>query len=176
MASDRVAARRTLVAGIGNVFLSDDGFGVEVVRRLGVSRVPAGVTVADFGIRGIHLAFEILDGAYDRVILVDALPHGGPPGSIVLLDVDRDGEDGEGPDGHDLHPAAVLAFLRSIGGASPPVIVVGCQPGSLDEGMGLTDQVAASVDTAMKVVIELVEEGGFNRVSGDSGTAGRIQR
>jgi len=175
--AEQAEHRRTLVAGIGNIFLSDDGFGVEVVRRLAAVPVPAGVTIADFGIRGVHLAYEILGGAYDRVILVDALPHGGTPGSIALLEVDRDATEGDGaPDGHDMHPAAVLAFLRSIGGEPPPITVVGCQPACLDEEMGLTDAVAASVDEAMQTVLELVQDGGSARVSGDSGTDCRVQR
>jgi hydrogenase maturation protease len=176
--TDPTAARRTLVAGIGNIFLSDDGFGVEVVRRLAAVPVPAGVTIADFGIRGMHLAYEILDGAYDRVILVDALAHGGTPGSIELLEVDHDdpGIDAAAANGHDMHPAAVLAFLKSIGGAPPPITVVGCQPASLDEEMGLTDAVAASIDEAMQAVLELVQDGGSARVSGDSGTDCRAQR
>jgi hydrogenase maturation protease len=174
--TDQVVPRRTLVAGIGNIFLSDDGFGVEVVRRMAAVPVPAGVTIADFGIRGVHLAYEILDGAYDRVILVDALPHGGPPGSIALLEVDRDNVGGDtAPDGHDMHPAAVVAFLRSIDGAPPPITVVGCQPACLDEEMGLTDAVAASIDEAIRAVLELLQDGGSTRVSGDSGTDCRAQ-
>jgi hydrogenase maturation protease len=174
--ADTGASRRTLVAGIGNIFLTDDGFGVEVARRLAGATVPDGVTVADFGIRGVHLAYELLDGRYDRVILVDALPHGGPPGSIALLDPDCDGDGGDAvPDGHDMHPAAVLAFLKSIGGTAPPITVVGCQPACLDEGIGLTEAVSASIDDAVQAVLELVQDGGFTRVPGDSGTAGRLQ-
>jgi hydrogenase maturation protease len=171
------AARRTLVAGVGNIFLADDGFGVEVVRRLAAVSVPQGVTVADFGIRGVHLAYEILDGGYDQVVLVDALPHGGAPGSIALLEVDRD-DPGVAvtADGHDMHPAAVVAFLKSIGGIPPPITVVGCQPASLDEDMGLTDVVSASIDEAIQAVLSLVKDGGSARVSGDSGTDCRAQR
>jgi hydrogenase maturation protease len=167
---------RILVAGIGNIFLGDDAFGVEVVRRLGTMPVPDGVTVADFGIRGIHLAYEMLDG-YDRVVLVDALPHGGEPGSIALIEADTDGIAGEAaPDGHDMHPAAVLAYVKAIGGTPPPIAVVGCQPATIEEGIGLSDAVEASIDDAVAAVLDLVQDGGSIRVSGNSGTSARDLR
>ena len=84
------AAGRVLVAGIGNVFLGDDGFGVEVVRRLDPDRLPADVDVADYGIRGVHLAYDLLDGRHDVLVLVDALPLGEPPGTLAVLEVDVD--------------------------------------------------------------------------------------
>jgi hydrogenase maturation protease len=174
--ASHVSARRTLVAGIGNIFLGDDGFGLEVIRRLSTMPVPEGVTVADFGNRGIHLAYEILDG-YDRVVLVDALAHGGAPGAIALFEVDSDrfGEDAA-PDSHDMHPAAVLAFVRSIGGTSPPVIVVGCEPACLGEGIGLSAAVEASIDEAVRAVLELVQDEGMTGVPSDSGTDSRAIR
>jgi hydrogenase maturation protease len=174
-------AGRILVAGIGNIFLGDDGFGVEVVRRLSTMAIPDGVTVADFGIRGIHLAYEMLDG-YDHVVLVDALSHGGEPGTIALIEAETDEIAGcAAPDGHDMHPAAVLAYLKSIGGTPPPVTVVGCQPASVDEGIGLSEAVAASIDDAVSAVLELinvgsVQHGGSTRVSGDSRTSARALR
>jgi len=149
-------AGRILVAGIGNIFLGDDGFGVEVARRLGTMPVPDGVTVADFGIRGIHLAYEMLDG-YDRVVLVDALPHGGEPGAIALIEAEIDDIAGDAaPDGHDMHPAAVLAYVKAIGGTPPPVTVVGCQPATVEEGIGLSEAVQGSIDDAVAAVLELV--------------------
>jgi hydrogenase maturation protease len=171
-------AGRILVAGIGNIFLGDDGFGVEVVRRLSTMAVADGVTVADFGIRGIHLAYEMLEG-YDHVVLVDAMPHGSAPGAIALIEAETDAIAGNAtPDGHDMHPAAVLAYVKSIGGTPPPVTVVGCQPASLDEGIGLSEPVAASIDDAVAAVLELINErqGGSTRVSGDSGTSARALR
>ena len=82
---------RVLVAGIGNVFLGDDGFGVEVVRRLAAVSLPDGVDVADYGIRGVHLAYDLLDGRYDTVVLVDALPLEEPPGTLAVLEADPAG-------------------------------------------------------------------------------------
>jgi hydrogenase maturation protease len=150
---------RILVAGVGNIFLGDDGFGVEVVRRMSAMAMPDGVTVADFGIRGIHLAYEMLEG-YDHVVLVDAMPHGGAPGTIALIAPEMDGTAGHAaPDGHDMHPAAVLAYVKSIGGTAPPVTVVGCQPASIDEGMGLSEAVAASIDDAVGAVLDLINAG-----------------
>ncbi len=80
------AARRVLVAGIGNIFLGDDGFGVEVVRRIDAAALPPSVDVADYGIRGIHLAYDLLDGRHDTLIMVDAVPLDGPPGTLAVLD------------------------------------------------------------------------------------------
>ena len=150
-------SRRVLVAGIGNIFCGDDGFGVEVVRRLAGVPVPEGVTVADFGIRGIHLAYDMLDGGYDRVIFVDALPQNAPPGTIAVLEAEAAavGDEGAAWDAHSMHPAAVLDLLRRIGGRAPQVLVVGCQPAQLDEQMGLSLVVAAAVDEAVQVVLGL---------------------
>ena len=159
---DRGAAR-VLVAGIGNIFLSDDGFGVEVARRLAASALPEGVTVGDFGIRGIHLAFEILDGAYDEVVIVDACAHGAAPGTIVVFEPDAERTIGDPTaDGHSLDPASVLRFVRrfvSAGGPErailrecPRIVVVGCEPETIDEGVGLSDAVAAAVDEAVQMV------------------------
>ena len=82
---------RVLVAGIGNVFLGDDGFGVEVVQRIDPTSLPAGVDVADYGIRGVHLAYDLLDGRYGTVVMVDAVPLDEPPGTLAVLEVDGRG-------------------------------------------------------------------------------------
>ncbi|NMH92760.1 hydrogenase maturation protease [Pseudonocardia bannensis] len=155
------------MAGVGNVFLSDDGFGVEVAQRLLVrGGLPEGAEVADIGIRGVHLAYQLLDG-YDGLVLVDAVPRGGPPGTIYRLEHDlnasRDGtEPGAALDGHGMDPATVLALLAELAaanGVARPVrrvLVVGCQPAVLDEGMGLSEPVAAAVEPALHAVDELV--------------------
>ncbi|WP_106403683.1 hydrogenase maturation protease [Actinocorallia populi] len=153
------APRRVLVAGIGNVFLSDDGFGVEVVRRIDTGSLPGGVRVADYGIRGVHLAYELLDRAPDTLIMVDAVPLEGPPGTLAVLEVggrDLDAAGGAVPvDAHGLHPLAVLLLLRRLGGEAGRVLVAGCRPASVEEGMGLTGPVAAAVPEAVRLVTEL---------------------
>ncbi|GAA1622974.1 hydrogenase maturation protease [Georgenia ruanii] len=148
-----------LVAGIGNVFLGDDAFGVEVVRRLDPADVPAGVDVADYGIRGIHLAYELLDGRYDTLVLVDAVPLGQPPGTLAVLDAT--GRAGAGPgavDAHAMSPDVVLAALHGLGGSIGEVLVVGCQPQTLAEGMGLSAPVRAAVERAVPLVLDLARE------------------
>jgi hydrogenase maturation protease len=145
-----------LVAGVGNVFLRDDGFGVEVVQRLAAGPVPAGTKVVDFGIRGLHLAFELLDG-YDTVVLVDALARGGPPGTVYVVEPDAPDE-APPVDGHDLNPEAVLALARSLGGPAGRVLIVGCEPADTGEGMGLSAPVAAAVDVAVRTVLEVIHE------------------
>lgn len=152
----------TLVAGIGNIFLGDDGFGSEVARRLVAEPLPEGVKVGDFGIRGIHLAYELLDG-YDTAILIDATQQGGEPGTIYVIEPDVDAIETESglseagiQDAHGMDPASVIALLRSLGGTIGRLLVVGCEPEDVDDRMGLSEPVAAAVDEAVRVVRELV--------------------
>jgi hydrogenase maturation protease len=151
---------RVLVAGIGNVFLGDDGFGVEVVHRLAAHDLPDGVDVVDYGIRGVHLAYELLDERHDTVVLVDALPMGGPPGALAVLEADAGdvGPDGAVVEAHSMSPHVVLAALRALGGRLPRVLVVGCQPAALDQGMELSAPVEAAVDEAVQVVLRVTAE------------------
>ncbi len=148
---------KVLVAGIGNIFLSDDAFGVEVVRRLATKPIPDGVTVSDFGIRGIHLAYELLEG-YDRLILIDALSRGGAPGTIYILEPDQVGASGAIPDAHGMEPMAVFAYLASIGGAPVPTVILGCEPETLDEDIGLSPTVEGAVDGAVAIALDLIHD------------------
>jgi hydrogenase maturation protease len=148
---------RVLVAGIGNLFLSDDGFGSEVARRLAVEPLPEGVTVIDYGIRGMHLAYDLLDG-YDTLVVVDAVPGEGSPGDLSVMSVTAD-DLGDGEyDSHGMAPVAVLATLGQLGGTLPPTFIVGCQPSTVGEGIGLSPPVEAAVDGAMGLVHELLQE------------------
>ena len=154
---------RTLVAGIGNIFLTDDGFGVEAVKSIGPGSLPPGVDVADYGIRGVHLAYELLGGRYDALVMVDAVPLGDAPGTLAVLDVSGySGRpefadwSGTAVDAHSMQPEAVLAALHNLGGAIDRVYVVGCQPAALDEGIGLTPSVAAAIPAAVGLVRDLV--------------------
>jgi hydrogenase maturation protease len=153
---------RVLVAGVGNVFLGDDAFGVEVARRLLESPLPDGVHAADFGIRGVHLAYELLDG-YDSLVLIDAMAQGGSPGDLYVFEPKRNQGPGTGlHDAHDLSPATVLALVDdlagSFGGGVTRVIVVGCEPATVDESMGLSPAVEAAVPEAMRLVLEVVAD------------------
>ncbi|WP_219413847.1 hydrogenase maturation protease [Pseudonocardia nigra] len=157
-----------IVAGVGNVFLGDDGFGVEVVRRLAQEPQPDGVQVADFGIRGLHLAYELLEG-YDSTILVDATPRGGTPGEVYVVEVgaehvppvpssDELVERGAVLDAHAMAPAEVLALLEMLGGTPGRVLVLGCEPAVVEERMGLSEPVAAAVDVALGELRRLIGE------------------
>lgn len=152
-----------LVAGIGNLFLGDDGFGPEVVRRLAGEPARAGVRVVDYGIRGMHLAYDLLDG-YDLLVLVDALPGAGTPGEVVVLDVRPDDLGPAEFDAHGMNPVAVLGGLSRLGGTLPPTVVVGCRVASVAEGIGLSPPVAAAVPAAVSAVRALLD-----RVPTDSG-------
>ncbi len=150
-----------LVAGVGNIFLGDDGFGVEVARRLAGVDLPPDVKVTDFGIRGVHLAYELLDG-YEFVILIDASPRGGEPGTLYVIEPEAEPEpdpDEIPPlDAHGMDPGAVLALLRVLGGRVDRIVVVGCEPAIADEGMTLSPPVEAAVDQAVALVQELINE------------------
>lgn len=152
---------KVLVAGIGNIFLGDDGFGVEVAARLRGAELPDGVRVEDFGIRGVHLAYELLDG-YDALVMIDAVPMGEPPGTVALIEPDPAGDVGDsaGPamDAHSMNPAVVLQMLAGMGGHVGRVVVVGCEPSVIDERMGLSPPVEAAVERAVTAVHEVLAE------------------
>ena len=120
------AAPSVLIAGIGNVFLADDGFGVEVARLLAQRELPAGVKVADFGIRGMDLAYELQED-YDAAILVDAVPRGGEPGTLYVIEPDPAQAEGM-LDAHGMDPVRVLGLAQVLGSIPPRVLVVGCEP------------------------------------------------
>lgn len=151
---------KVLVAGIGNVFLGDDAFGVEVVQRLGQRSLPSNVVVKDFGIRSYDLAYALMDD-WQLVILVDALPQGGQPGTTYTFAPDLPA--GEIPatlDAHSMNPVAVLQLVSALGGKSSRLIVVGCEPETVEpdqEGnIGLSAPVAAAIEEAVRMVEELI--------------------
>ena len=150
-----------LVAGIGNIFLGDDAFGVEVVRRLGQRPLPEGVRIIDFGIRGFDLAHALMDCADSTAVLVDATPRGGEPGTLYLLEASPDDHEPV-VETHGMDPATVLRTVRALGGAPPRVLVVGCEPASVDlddDGqMGLSAPVEAAVDEAVQMIESLVAD------------------
>jgi hydrogenase maturation protease len=153
---------QVLVAGIGNIFFRDDGFGPAVAAAVLASgqRLPDGVAVVDYGIRGMHLTFDLLAGV-DTLVLVDAVPNNAAaveqaPGSITVLRVGPDDLGAPEFDAHGMQPASVLASLASMGGALPPTYVVGCVPADTSEGIGLSEPVAAAVEGATAAVTELV--------------------
>jgi hydrogenase maturation protease len=151
------AVPRVLVAGIGNVFASDDGFGSEVARRLAERPGTDGVRVVDYGIRGMHLSYDLLD-PWDALVLVDALPDRGSVGAVAVLEITpADVRAGAQVDAHGMDPATVLATLSALGGQLPPrTLLVGCQVADTGEGMGLSAPVAAAVDEALDVVGSLL--------------------
>ena len=169
---------RILVAGIGNIFLSDDAFGVEVARRLADRPLPEGVRVVDFGIRGFDLAYALLDD-YDASIIVDAVQRGGEPGTLYVIE--PDGDEPASPavaalEPHNLHPEKVLALVRTLGGQPRCVSIVGCEPASFgpDENgwIGLSAPVSGAVEEAVSLVEALLQKiRGTNKISaGDERT------
>jgi hydrogenase maturation protease len=134
-----------LVAGIGNVFLGDDGFGVEVAR------------VADYGIRGMHLAYDLAGANHELTIMVDATQRGDPPGTVYVIELDTTSGSTASPvlDAHGMQPDAVLNLVGMLGANPGRVLLVGCEPAVLDQRMGLSPAVERAVDTAVRVVTDL---------------------
>jgi hydrogenase maturation protease len=157
------APQRVLVAGIGNVFMGDDGFGVAVAARLAETGLPEGVDVVDFGIRGMDLAFALNDG-YHAAILVDACPRGDEPGTVAVIEPELGDEALTGFQAHGMDPVSVLAFARQFGSVPERVLVVGCEPLSVGDVDGdevhteLSGPVLAAVDTAVTLTERLARE------------------
>ncbi|WP_094287519.1 hydrogenase maturation protease [Mycobacterium lehmannii] len=153
-----IATSRILVAGIGNIFLGDDGFGPEVIRQLPPRLASERVQLVDYGIRGLHLAYDLLDEC-DALVLVDAIPSEISPGTVHVFEADHDSlTSTSGLDAHAMDPAAVFATLDALGGTPPHTVVIGCEVGSVEEGIGLSDAVTAAVPHAVRAVQDVVAE------------------
>lgn len=155
--------QRILIAGIGNIFLGDDGFGCEVLRRLSERTLPSSVRVVDFGIRGFDLAYALMDG-YDVTVFVDATPRGGTPGTLYTIEPDLNELDNLEPQAmmvetHGMNPMKVLGMVKAMGGEFKRILLVGCEPQTFgpEEGqMGLSEPVEAAVAEAVNIVESLV--------------------
>lgn len=163
---------RMLVAGVGNIFLGDDGFGVEVASRLAALGLPDWVRVGDYGISGMHLAYDLADG-FETTILVDATPRGGDPGTVYVMELDPTATTAPSAtgapkpdrgipllDGHGMQPDVVFGMLDLLGAQAGRVLLVGCEPASVDERIGLSEPVTAAVDEAVRIVLDLVRAAG----------------
>jgi hydrogenase maturation protease len=168
---------RILIAGIGNIFLGDDGFGVEVVQRLAEKPWPENVRVIDFGIRGFDLALA-LQSDVDLVILVDAAPRGGLPGTLYVIEPEPDDGDKPAPQGvmldpHSLDPVKVLQLAKTMGRLPKRVLVVGCEPETIGSDLdwdvtpGLSEPVRQAVGEAVDMIESLVAKGGLEAIRVD---------
>ena len=152
-----------LVAGIGNAWLRDDGFGGEVAKLLADRELPQGVNVIDFGSGGLDLAYEVMRG-YDALILIDVSRQGGTPGTLYVMEADPDDVDGQIEDGqmldpHGMDPQTVLRFVKYVGGWPGRVFVVACEPEVVEDvGLGLSDSVSDALARAADVVLETIAE------------------
>jgi hydrogenase maturation protease len=157
------ALRSILVAGVGNAWLRDDGFGGEVARRLGERELPDGVSVMDAGTGGLDLAYEVMRG-YDALVILDVSRQGGEPGTLYVMEPDEDSvqagiEDGEVINPHAMDPQTVLRFVKSIGAWPGKVVVIACEPAEVEQmGWGLSEEVGAAVDRAVDLVVDTVAE------------------
>jgi hydrogenase maturation protease len=161
MTSERL--RKILIAGVGNAWLRDDGFGGEVARRLGENQLPDDVAVMDAGTGGLDLAYEVMRG-YDALVILDVSRQGGEPGTLYVMEAEEESVDGGIEDGevinpHAMDPQTVLRFVKSIGAWPGRVMVIACEPADVEEmGWGLSEQVKEAVDRAVRLVIETVDE------------------
>jgi len=159
----RLRERQVLIAGVGNAWLSDDGFGGEVARRLADRGLPSGVSALDAGTGGLSLAYEVMRG-YDGLVLVDVSRQGGKPGTLYVMEVSEEDveagiEDGSVLDPHAMDPQTVLRFVRSVGGWPGRVVVVACEPAEVEEmGLELSEPVRAAVDRAVELVLTQAAE------------------
>ncbi len=155
--------KQILVAGVGNAWLSDDGFGGEVARRLEAREVPEGVTIYDAGSGGLELAYEVMRG-YHALVLVDVSKQGGEPGTLYVMEPDPDDvegalEDGDRIDLHGMDPRTMLRFVKMVGGWPGKVVVVAVEPAEVEEiGLGLSPQIEAAVEGAIDLVMKTVAE------------------
>ncbi len=156
---------RALVAGFGNIFFGDDGYGPAVARLLAAQPFPPQVRVTDFGIRGMHAAFEMLDG-YDVVVLIDAVPRGGAPGTLYVIDPSDRADEAAGataPDAHAMELHNALALYERLAKdllpeKRPKIVIVGCEPESTGEGMVLSEAVAAAVPATLPLVRKILAQ------------------
>jgi hydrogenase maturation protease len=155
--------KQILVAGIGNAWMRDDGFGGEVAKILSGREVPPGVHVVDFGSGGLDLAYEVMRG-YDALILIDVSRQGEPPGTLYVMEVDQNDvdaqiDDGQMLDPHGMDPATVLRFVKYVGGWPGRVFVVACEPEEVEDvGIGLSTAVSGALQRAADVVLKTVAE------------------
>jgi hydrogenase maturation protease len=155
--------RKILVAGVGNAWLRDDGFGGEVARRLERLNLPDEVAVMDAGTGGLDLAYEVMRG-YDALVILDVSRRGGEPGTLYVMEADEDSvegqiEDGETINPHAMDPQTALRFVKSVGAWPGRVVVIACEPAEVQElGWGLTEQVGEAVERAVGLVVETIDE------------------
>jgi len=157
-------AKQILIAGIGNAWQRDDGFGSEVARRLEARELPPGVSVIDFGTGGLDLAYQVMYG-YDALLMIDISRQGGAPGTLYVMEIDEDDvagdavEDGDILNPHAMDPETVLRFIKITGGWPGKVVIVACEPQTIEEmGVGLSSAVEEAVDRAVDLVIETSKE------------------
>ena len=159
----RELEKQILVAGVGNAFLQDDGFGSAVAERLSKRELPAEAAVFDFGTGGLDLAYEVMRG-YDGLILIDVSRQGGDPGTLYVMEADEDEveaglEDGQVINPHAMDPQTVLRFVKSLGAWPGKVVVIACEPTVVEEmGMGLSPAVEVAVEGAIDLVLSTIEE------------------
>ncbi len=155
--------KQILVAGVGNAWLGDDGFGGEVIKALEKRELPDGVKIQDFGSGGLDLAYEVMRG-YHALLLIDVSTQGGEPGTLYVIEPDPDEikggiEDGEVLSPHGMDPATVLRFVKAVHGWPGKVVVVACEPADVEEmAMELTPEVRAVVEKAVDLVLEQITD------------------
>jgi len=143
-----------LIAGVGNIFFGDDAYGCEVIRRCAGEQFPEGVRVEDYGIRGTHLAFELMSG-YEGAILIDAVARGGEPGTLYVIEPDLETAVGT-PDAHSMDLQTVFSFMKTLDGVAPRIVIIGCDVPEPHEGIGLSKAVEHAAASTIALVHEVL--------------------
>ncbi|HEX5064242.1 MAG TPA: hydrogenase maturation protease [Kofleriaceae bacterium] len=146
--------KRVLVAGVGNVFFGDDGFGVEVARQL-AGPMPTGTRVLELGIRAVHFAFELLE-PIDLLIVADCMARGGAPGTLYVVEPQAEAPPPALADAHGMNLSIVFATLQQLGGTLPPTRIVGCEPATIEPGIGLSTVVTHAIPGAIELIHDLI--------------------
>lgn len=155
--------KRVMIAGVGNMFMKDDGFGGAVIKKMMDKTFPEGVEIKDFGTGGLKLAYDLMKG-YDGLILLDASQRGEKPGTLYVIEPEESSfasnlEDGGPIDPHGADPATILRFVKGIGAWPAKVLIVACEPGTIDDfEIGLTEPVNAAVDKAVELIDDLLKD------------------
>jgi hydrogenase maturation protease len=142
---------KTVILGVGNVLLSDEGVGIHVVQELMKMALPPTVEVIEGGTGGFGL-LDIVTEA-DRLIVIDAVKGDGEPGTIYLFNF-KDAPDF--PDGYktSVHQVGILEVVRLAGliGKTPETTIIGVEPKSLETGMILSSEVRAKIPRIIELV------------------------
>jgi hydrogenase maturation protease len=156
-AETQTQRRPTLVLGLGNILLRDEGVGVRVVEAMQTLDLPAGVELFD----GATAGFDLIEALADRqrVIVIDAIAGDAEPGTVLRLTAaDLAPAEHGGMSLHELGFVQTLGLARQLGVAPPEIVIFGIKPLRLDPGLELSPTIAAIVPEVVRQVVAELEK------------------